>query len=87
MHSHESLPRAGALAWFARAAACGDAYAQFNLGMMYKDGDGAPPRAAGNSVAEHRHFLPTGSGSACPRAVHAPGGGPGLVLHGYRGCA
>jgi TPR repeat protein len=42
MHSHESLPRAGALAWFARAAACGDAYAQFNLGMMYKDGDGAP---------------------------------------------
>ena len=44
MHSHESLPRAGALAWFARAAACGDAYAQFNLGMMYKDGDGAAGR-------------------------------------------
>jgi TPR repeat protein len=42
MHSHESIPRAGALAWFARAAARGNAYAQFNLGMMYKEGDGVP---------------------------------------------
>jgi TPR repeat protein len=30
------------LTWFARAAARGNPYAQLNLGLMYKNGDGAP---------------------------------------------